>query len=58
MIKFIRNILGLCNHDYAEVEQLKLKDTSDDSYKGVIYVLRCKKCGKMDKYTVSVFNPY
>ncbi len=55
MIKWIRDFLGLCNHDWKILQTLNNVD-SGSSYRygytvvvGKIYVMQCQKCGNIKR---------
>lgn len=54
MIKWIRNLLGLCDHTWEEFRQVNHRD-GDQKHKpivGIVYVLRCSKCGTLKNHKV------
>lgn len=49
MIKFIRKLLGLCDHKWETVEKGRLHNADDDSKQiiGDYFILQCTKCGNV-----------
>lgn len=49
------NKMWFCNHQYEIIEECRIKDPAykDSIYRdyivGIVYILRCKKCGKIKK---------
>lgn len=53
MIKFFTMLF--CNHQYETIKEYKVEDPEYKNYiAGVVYILQCKKCGKI-KYKKIVF---
>lgn len=57
MIKFFAMLF--CNHDYEIIEECRIKDSAykDSIYRdyivGIVYILKCKKCGKIKKKEIT-----
>lgn len=52
MLKFFRNIFGLCDHTYEVYEKLGKHKNGRSTPFEVVYVNRCTKCGKIKITTV------
>lgn len=52
MIKFFTMLF--CNHQYETIKEYKLEDPDYKNYiAGVVYILQCKKCGKIKKKKIT-----
>jgi hypothetical protein len=49
MIKWLKNILGLCEHKTEIIEKYFIKDPSDFTVVGIFFISRCLKCGHLFK---------
>jgi hypothetical protein len=56
MIRIIKRLLGLCNHEWEDIYHKKVKAYIDDSdkpcYVELVFIFRCKKCGTLKKKTI------
>jgi hypothetical protein len=52
MIKFLRKLLGLCEHKWDTFKEVSLERSS--FYAGHIYHLRCEKCGTVKQIRTRV----
>lgn len=46
MLKLIRFLLGLCNHEWVETQKGWLLDADSKDKKGYCVMSRCSRCGK------------
>lgn len=58
-LNFLRNKLGICNHEWEDVDKTELTVYGEDHYGNlttlprvyrIIILQRCKKCGKYRTY--------
>jgi hypothetical protein len=56
-VKTIRKFLGLCDHDWVEIEQKKViihlweRPASISGYQ-IVYIFQCQKCKKLKKQVI------
>jgi hypothetical protein len=49
------NKMWFCNHQYEILEECRIKDPAyKDFIVGIVYILRCKKCGKIKKKKITL----
>lgn len=48
MIKFIKNILGLCTHNYKIIEKIRVKNEKEQVV-AFEFITQCDKCGKLKR---------
>ena len=51
-MKWLRTFLGLCAHEWELLQSFKLMYAGLP--RGVLYVQKCKKCGKLHNHEVDV----
>ena len=54
MLNWLRNLFSRCNHEWEVHQQINHRDggEQDKPIVGIIYVLRCTKCGDMKNHKV------
>lgn len=48
--------LAECVHKFETIDKLVKEKTSDDTIVEVCYVLRCEKCGKIEKSIIDIYS--
>lgn len=52
MIKFLTRLF--CNHNYEIIKECEIEDLDYKNYiVGIVYIQKCKKCGKIKKKKIT-----
>ena len=52
MIRYIRRLFGLCEHDYKQIMHRELKWAEDGCLAEDVFIIQCTKCKATKNYRV------
>ena len=53
-MKWLRKIFGLCEHHYEIISEFEKISRKTNLNVGMVYVQKCKLCGKMHNHVLNV----